>query len=167
MDRLSDVVSSFLGLGAEPWKLTFVQIGARAIIVFIAAVMMVRLGDKRCLSNKTAFDAILGFILASMLARAVNGSSSFFPTIGGGFVLIGLHRLLAHLARDSHSFGNIIKGTSDQIVKDGRIILETMKSNDLSEHDLHEDMRLNANIDDISKVRAAYVERNGHISVVK
>ena len=38
---------------------------------------MVRLGDKRFLSKKTAFDAILGFILASMLARAVNGYVCF------------------------------------------------------------------------------------------
>jgi len=80
--NLSDV----LGLGVQPQNLNFFQISLRGIIVFIAALVMLRLGDKRFLSKRSAFDVVLGFILASMLARAVNGSSAFFPTIGGRFV---------------------------------------------------------------------------------
>jgi uncharacterized membrane protein YcaP (DUF421 family) len=41
-----------------------------------------------------------------------------------------------------------------------------MRQHDLSEHDLVEDLRLNGNIDDLRQVRAAYIERNGQISVV-
>ena len=73
---------------------TFVQISLRGVIVFVAALVIVRFGDRRFLSQKTAFDAVLGFILASMLARAVNGTAAFFPTLGGGLVLVVLHRLL-------------------------------------------------------------------------
>jgi hypothetical protein len=43
---------------------------------------MVRVANKRIFSKTTAFDAVLGFIMASMLARAVNGSAAFFPTLG-------------------------------------------------------------------------------------
>src|SRR5262245_12368099 len=39
---------------------------------------MIRCGDRRFLSQKSAFDAVLGFILPSMLARAVNGTAAFF-----------------------------------------------------------------------------------------
>jgi uncharacterized membrane protein YcaP (DUF421 family) len=60
----------------------------RGVIVFIATLAIIRCGDRRFLSQKTAFDAVLGFILASMLARAVNGTAAFFPTLGGGFVLV-------------------------------------------------------------------------------
>ena len=70
-------VRQFLGLGLEPKNLTFVQISVRGIIVFIAALIMVRLADRRFLAKLSAFDAILGFILASMLARAINGSAAF------------------------------------------------------------------------------------------
>ena len=66
---LLEPVDSFLGLGTQPQSLTFLQIAARGIIVFLASLMMVRLGDRRFLSGKTAFDVILGFILASMRAR--------------------------------------------------------------------------------------------------
>jgi uncharacterized membrane protein YcaP (DUF421 family) len=128
---------------------------------------MVRLGDKRFLSKKTAFDAILGFILASMLARAVNGSAAFWPTMGGGFVIVGLHRLIAFSSRRWHKFGILVKGTSDLVIRDGKVIESAMRRNDLSEHDLQEDLRFNGQVDDPSQVKVAYVERNGHISVVR
>src|SRR3954471_2474026 len=125
-----------LGFGTDPKNLTFVQIAVRGIIVFIVTLIMVRLGDKRFLSKKTAFDAILGLILASMLARTVNGSAAFWPTLGGGFVLVGLHRLIAFASRRWHKFGILVKGTSDLVVRDGQIVASGMRRNDLSKHDL-------------------------------
>src|SRR5581483_11247067 len=166
MDGLADAVSSFLGLGAEPLTLTFVQIGCRAVVVFVAAVIMVRLGDKRFLSKKSAFDAILGFILASMLARAVNGSSAFWPTLGGGFVLVGLHQLLAFGSRRWAKLGGLVKGTSDLVIDQGKVVAENLRRNDLSRDDLLEDLRLNGQVTDPAEVKKAYVERNGEISVV-
>src|SRR5205814_1584622 len=126
-------IDSFLGLRLEPKDLTFGQIAIRGVIVFLVALVMVRLGDKRFLSKKTAFDAILGFILASMLARAVNGSASFWPTLGGGFVLVALHRLLAYLSRRSRAFGYLVKGTSDLVIEDGKVNEKNLRRNDMSE----------------------------------
>jgi uncharacterized membrane protein YcaP (DUF421 family) len=162
-----DEIYRVLGLGIGPTDLTFWQISLRGVIVFLSALIMLRLGDKRFLSKRSAFDAVLGFILASMLARAVNGSSAFFPTIGGGFVLVGLHRLLAFLTRDAHWFGNLIKGKAELLISNGEIDRAVMRANDLSEHDLLEDIRINGNIGEIKEVRAAYYERNGQLSVVK
>ncbi len=167
MDTFIHSTTAVLGLGVDPRDLTFFQICLRGIIVFVAALVMVRVGDKRFISKKTAFDAILGFILASMLARAVNGNVSFFPTLGGGFVLVGLHRALAYFSQDSHRIGNLIKGSCDLVIKDGVVMQPAMRKNNLSEHDLLEDLRLNGNVDDPQKVKAAFVERNGQITVVK
>src|SRR6186997_1447792 len=105
MSQLWMNLDAALGLGRDAATLTFAQISLRGVIVFIAALVIVRCGDRRFLSQKTAFDAVLGFILASMLARAVNGTAAFFPTLGGGFVLVVLHRLLALCSRRSHGFG--------------------------------------------------------------
>src|SRR5215813_9483973 len=113
---MNTTVSSLLGLTADPQTLTFLQVSLRGTIVFLATLIMVRVGDRRFLSKKTAFDAVLGFILASMLARAVNGTAAFFPTLGGGFVLVLLHRILAYWSRRSHGFGYLIKGQSDILI---------------------------------------------------
>lgn len=167
MNALCNFLQTLLGLGVEPKDLTFVQISLRGIIVFIATLTMVRLGHKRSLSHKTPFDAVLLVILASVLSRAINGSAAFFATLGGGAVLVLLHRAFAHLAYHSHAFGILVKGKPDIIVRDGQRDLRMMRRNHISEHDLEEDMRLDAHIDDLSKVRLARVERSGNISFLK
>lgn len=166
MDLLHQL-NSALGLDQEPKQLTFVQIALRGVIVFIVALIMVRLGDKRFLSRKTAFDAILGFILASMLARAVNGNSAFWATLGGGFALVGLHRLIAFLSRRWPALGGLVKGSSDLVIRDGKIIQAALNKNDMSRDDLLEDLRLNGQVEQPEAVKAAYVERNGQTSVVR
>ena len=127
----------------------------------------VRLGHKRSLSRKTPFDAVLLVILAAVLSRAINGSAAFFATLGGGVVLVVIHRLFAYLAFYSHGFGILVKGKPDVIVCDGKCDLATMRRNHVSMHDLDEDMRLSAHTDDLSRIRGARVERSGDISFIK
>ncbi|HEY4639057.1 MAG TPA: YetF domain-containing protein [Candidatus Udaeobacter sp.] len=158
---------TLLGLGVEPGDLTFVQISLRGIIVFLVALAAVRLGHKRSLSRKTPFDAVLLVILAAVLSRAINGSAAFFPTLGGGMVLVLIHRLFAYMAFYSHWFGMLVKGTPDIIVCDGQCDLDVMRHNHVSMHDLDEDMRLSAHTDDLSVIRLARVERSGDISFIK
>jgi uncharacterized membrane protein YcaP (DUF421 family) len=167
MNALWNFFEALLGLGVEPKDLTFVQISLRGIIVFLVTLITMRLGHKRSLSRKTPFDAVLLVILAAVLSRAINGSAAFFATLGGGVVLVVLHRLFAHLAYYSHGFGILVKGKPDVIVRDGECDFPMMRRNHVSTHDLEEDMRLGAHTDDLSKVRLARVERSGDISFIK
>jgi len=167
MNAFQNLLETLLGLSAEPKDLTFVQVSLRGIIVFLATLIMVRLGHKRSLAHKTPFDAILLVILASVLSRAINGSAAFFATLGGGVVLVVLHRVFAHLAYHSHRFGILVKGSPDTIVRDGKCDLCVMRRNHVSIHDLDQDLRLLGHTDDISQVRLARVERSGEISFIK
>jgi uncharacterized membrane protein YcaP (DUF421 family) len=157
-------LTTLLGLGQDASNLTFVQISLRGVIVFVATAAIIRCGDRRFLSQKTAFDAVLGFILASMLARAVNGTAAFFPTLGAGFVLVMLHRAFAYCARRSHAFGDLDQGPQ-RCPHPGRTPIAAGR-NRLSEHDIVEDLRLHGNVGDVADVALAVYERNGHISVV-
>jgi uncharacterized membrane protein YcaP (DUF421 family) len=167
MNAFWNSFETFLGLGVEPKDLSFIQISLRGIIVFLVTLIAMRLGHKRSLSRKTPFDAVLLVILAAVLSRAINGSAAFFATLGGGVVLVVLHRLFAHLAYYSHGFGILVKGKPDTIVRDGECDFEMMRRNHVSTHDLEEDMRLDAHTDDLSKIRLARVERSGDISFIK
>lgn len=167
MNAIYDFCAPILGLGREPNELTFVQISLRGVIVFLATLVMVRFGHKRSLARKTAFDAVLLVILASVLSRAINGSAAFFATIGGGVVLVLVHRLFALIAFHSHAFGVLIKGRPELIIDDGDLILSTMRRNHISKHDVEEDMRLSAKIEDLKEVRHGYVERSGDISFIE
>jgi uncharacterized membrane protein YcaP (DUF421 family) len=167
MNTMSQLFQDLLGLGIEPKQLTFLQISLRGIIVFVATLVMVRISSKRSLAEKTAFDATLLVIIASVLARAINGSAPFFPTLGSGFVLVLLHRSLALTAYYSHGFGILIKGKPAVLVENGKLQRRNMSLNHISEHDLEEDMRLDAATEDLSKIKVARVERSGDISFIK
>ncbi len=167
MNTISQLLEELLGLGMEPKQLTFLQISIRGVIVFAATLVMVRISSKRSLAEKTAFDATLLVIIASVLARAINGSAPFFPTLGTGFVLVLLHRSLALTAYYSHGFGILIKGKAAVLVENGKLQRRNMSLNHISEHDLEEDMRLDAGTEDLSKIKIARVERSGDISFIK
>src|ERR1700719_4226943 len=141
MNALLNFIGPILGLGLEPKDLTFVQISLRGIIVFIATLIMIRIGHKRSLARKTAFDAVLIVIVASVLSRAINGTAAFFATLGGSMVIVLVHRLLAFIAYYSHGFGVLIKGRPELIIENGNLILGSMRRNHISRHDVEEDLR--------------------------
>lgn len=167
MDAFWNQLNTILGLGVEPKNLTFLQISLRGIVVFVASLIIIRLGSKRALAQKTAFDAVLLVVLASVLARAINGSAAFFPTLGASFVIVLLHRLVAFMANRWHPLGIAIKGEPHVILRDGRLDHAAMRRNHISDHDFEEDMRLRAKIEDKSTLKIARVERSGDISFIK
>src|SRR5438067_1147528 len=167
MSALYDSIAQPLGLGMEPKDLTFIQVSLRGVVIFLVTLIMVRLSSKRSLAEKTAFDAILLVILASVLSRAINGSAGFFTSIGASFILVLLHRLFAWIACYSHTFGKLIKGCPQIIVEDGRPIMSTMRRHQISTHDLEEDLRLDAQTEDLSKIKIARLERSGDVSFVE
>jgi uncharacterized membrane protein YcaP (DUF421 family) len=159
-------VRVFLGLGVEPQTLTFMQISLRGIIVFIFTLVMVRISARRSLARRTVFDTIFLVILASVLARAINGSSDLLPTIGGGFAMVAFHRLLAWIAFYSHGFGNLIKGADEILIRDGELVHRELRNHHITRHDLEEDLRLALHAEDLARVRKARLERNGDISFI-
>lgn len=157
----------FLGLGAEPHTLTFMQISIRGVIVFVFTLIMVRLSARRSLARRTVFDSIFLVILASVLARAINGSSDLLPTIGGGFIMVIFHRLLAWIAFYSHWFGNLIKGPEEMLIRDGQLMHPALRNNHITKHDLEEDLRLTLHTEDLQRIQTAWMERSGGISFIK
>src|SRR3954466_6929852 len=114
-----ELLYSAFGVGQQAQDLTILQVLLRAILIFFAALCIVRIADKRFFAKKTAFDVVLGLILASMLARAINGSEQLGPTISAGFTLALLHRLLGYLSCLSPQLGGWIKGHSQTLITEG------------------------------------------------
>ena len=79
---------------------------------------------------------------------------------------VATHWLVTFLAYRWHSVGMFIKGRSKLVVVDGKMQRNNMRRSHISEHDLEEELRLHG-VDDIRRVRRAYKERNGGISVIK
>jgi uncharacterized membrane protein YcaP (DUF421 family) len=166
MEAFWNFLGPLLGLGAEPKNLTFTQISLRGIIVLIFTLVIIRLGDKRSLSKKSAFDAALLIILASVLARAINGSAAFFATLGGSAVLVALHRGLAFISYRSPGFRRLIKGEPSELVRDGEFVRSAMRRDHVADEDIREDLRLEGEAD-LAKIKVARLECSGDISFIK
>lgn len=167
MNALQNFFLTLLGPDGKATELTLLHIALRGFIIFIVGLAIVRIGDRRSLAEKTAFDAIFIVLVGSMLSRAINGTAPFFTTIGAGIALMIIHRAFAFGAFKSHWFGKLIKGEALTLVRDGKIDWKEMKHGLVSRHDLEEDLHLDAKTEDISVIKIARLERSGDISFIK
>ena len=160
---LTDIVNQTLGLNAE--QLNIWQMGLRAALIYVAALIMVRIvGDRRFLGKYAAFDVILSIIFGSTLSRAINGTSAFFQTIFAGFVLVGMHWLFGALSSHYHRFEDLIKGQPRYLIKNGQLCRQSMKKCHMTRDDLTSTLRIQYQIDELERVEKACLERNGNIS---
>jgi uncharacterized membrane protein YcaP (DUF421 family) len=165
MQDLWNAITQILGIEAD--TLTIGHMAVRAVVVYLAALLMIRIGEKRFLGKNTAFDVILGIILGSVVSRAITGSSEFFPTLTAGFVLVLLHWLFATLSFYSDWFGTIVKGHNRLLIENGNILWNAMRKSHISENDLMSALRSQANIGQVEEVQEARLERSGDVSVIK
>ena len=167
MNALHNFSFALLGPDGKATDLTLLQVSLRALFIFIIGLALVRIGDRRSLSEKTAFDAIFIVLIGSMLSRAINGTAPFFTTIAAGIVLMLIHRACAFGACKSHAFGKLIKGRPVTLVRNGEMDRAEMRRALVSDHDLEEDLRLDAKTEDVAGIRIARLERSGDISFIK
>ncbi len=153
-----------LGLDAD--TLTIHNMVARAVVVFLFALLIVRIGNKRFIGGNTAFDMILSVMLGSVISRAITGQSPFIPTLCAALALVALHAAFGKVAFRFDLFGNMIKGKTRILIRDGRVDWDAMGRSNLSRDDLLEELRLQASVTDWTDVREARLERNGKISVI-
>jgi uncharacterized membrane protein YcaP (DUF421 family) len=166
VDGIEGLLRLALGLGAEGKELTVAQVALRAVVVYVATVLVVRLGKKRFMGRSSAFDVILGIMLGSVVSRAITGNAPFVPALFAAAVLLGMHWLFSALAFRSHVFGKAIKGQPRLLVRGGEIDREAMRQAHMSERDLWEDLR-GKSVASLAQVSEARLERSGRLSVIK
>lgn len=148
-------------------QLNSLQMGARAFIMFFVTLIFIRIGGLRAFGQQSAFDNVIVIMLGAILSRAVVGASPFFSVIIAGLVLVLVHRILARLSLYSTTISHLVKSDSSSLFKDGIFNEKNMRKCEVSRGDLLTGLRHNANVDSFDAVREIFMERNGHISIVK
>ncbi len=154
-------------IGSDPRTILWWQMCIRGILIFFWALLMVRIGGKRIFGKFTGFDIVLSVILGSILSRALTGNARFIPTIAAASTITLLHIVLANISFYTKVLGHIIKGNETLLIKDGEILWENMRKANVTEHDLREELRLNASRETFEGIKSAYLERSGSISFIK
>ncbi|MDB5029905.1 YetF domain-containing protein [Mucilaginibacter sp.] len=160
---MEELVIKIFGEGKD---LNVYQMSARAFVIYIIALVLIRISGRRTFGKKSAFDNTIAIILGAILSRAVVGASDFVPTVVCCLVLVLLHRLLAIISLHSESFARLLRGESMVLFENEKLNDENMKLGLISKNDLMGDVRSKANINSLTSVDQVYLETSGEISVV-
>lgn len=153
--------------GDEPSEsMQLYQVMARATVIYLIGILMVRAGKSRLIARLSPLDVLVGFVLGSLLSRGITGHSSMSETAAASATLIAIHWLFTWLACRLHWFGDLVKGSTSLVVKDGQYLPEAMRRHHLSQGDIEQQLRQQG-INDVAKVQCAYKERSGEISVIR
>ncbi|WP_201985182.1 DUF421 domain-containing protein [Hymenobacter rubidus] len=158
---------TLFGPHADSHTITALQMTVRSVLVFFAVLALLRVSGKRTFGANTAFDMIVKIMLGAVMSRAVVAASPFWGTMLAGFVLVGLHRLLAWGAFHSPLVGRLVKGEGVVLADNGQLNRENLRRNNLTDDDLLEGLRENANLASVEQAQTVRLERDGSISVVK
>ena len=166
-EELGKLLRSPVGWGLPGSELNAGQTAVRAVVVYGAAVLLVRAGSRRSLGRATVFDAILSVTLGSTLSRAITGGSYLLPSLSASAALVGVHWALSALTFHFHSLGKLLKGQPTTLVADGELDRAAMCREHMAEGDVLEELRRQGKVEDPRKVKIARLERNGEVSVLK
>jgi uncharacterized membrane protein YcaP (DUF421 family) len=147
--------------------LTIFQMCMRALVIYIIAIVYVRLSGKRAFGRISTFDNIIVITLGAMLSRAIVGISPFVHVLASTLVLVMFHRFISWITQKNHTLGKLVKGEPDSLYKEGELNEKNLDRNFISRNDLMEGIRLKANQNKFDKVDEVFIERNGEFSVVK
>ena len=146
--------------------LDVVQVCMRAGVLFVIALVLIRIAGMRAFGRKSSFDSTITIMLGAVLSRPVVGASPFWPTVAGCGVLVILHRVLGMATARSHWLERIVKGSPRVVYRDGVDDARQMVRSGISEADLDEVARRHALLPDRRGVHEIVMESSGELSAV-
>jgi uncharacterized membrane protein YcaP (DUF421 family) len=139
---------------------------ARAALIFVYGLLMVRIAGRRVFSKWSAVDIIVSIVVGSNLSRALTGSAPLWGTLAATTLLMALHWVLARGAATWPWLSRIVEGPAVRLGEGGQANAAAMRHHNVSEADLHEALHA-AGIEQPEETRALVLEPSGKISALK
>ncbi len=148
---------------AMPWW----EFVLRALAVYVALLVMVRLSGKRSVGQFTPFDMILLILLGTAVQNSLIGED--VSLVGGlllAATLITLNHAVGWVTARSRRIHGLLEGRAVKLIEDGVLDKERLRKEGVSEMDLEEALR-RAGMEHVSEVRRGWLETDGHITLIK
>ncbi|MFL9988575.1 DUF421 domain-containing protein [Paraburkholderia sediminicola] len=160
-------MDTFVMLFGEGKNLDSLQMGMRAIAVFLIALVLIRLSGRRSFGQRSPFDSVVVILLGATLSRAIVGASPFIATVVASFAIVLAHRLLAWACLRSQALERLVGGVEREVFSDGKFNAREMDAALVTATDVHESVRQKTGSRSMDNVAAAILERNGEVSVIR
>ena len=159
--------ADLIGLHETSQTISAGQISARTMVVFLIALVLLRLSGQRTFASNSSLDMIVKFMLGATLSRAIAADAPFFTILAAALTLVLVHRALAHLTYFFPALGRLVKGEASILAEGATIHHHELRRASISEEALQSGLRVSANLDDLAQVKTVRLEYDGSISVVK
>jgi uncharacterized membrane protein YcaP (DUF421 family) len=137
----------------------------RAVVIYAALLIALRIFGKREVGQFTLYDLVFILLVANALQPAITGPDT---SLGGGFVLIvvlvGVNYLVGKLD-NMPRFHNLFAAAPAVIMRNGKYMPDVMKKEGVDVGEVEMAMREHG-VTDIKDVQLAVLEPDGTISVV-
>lgn len=142
------------------------QLALRTVIVYGVALFLIRVAKRRFMGGFTTFDILLGFVVGSILSRAITGAIRFIDMIVVVSVLIALHWIIAAFTYKHDEVSEYVKNSARKLIEDGKIDEDAMEESKIGKNDLLQALREKGGVEKPEEVKSAYLERDGTITVI-
>jgi uncharacterized membrane protein YcaP (DUF421 family) len=159
-----EILFTLFGEGKD---LNALQMSDRGVVMFVIALILIRISGRRSFGVRSPLDNIITISLGAVMSRAIVGASDFVPVVVCCFVIVLLHRLVGSLIARSKAFASLIEGEKILLFANGEFLEENMKKALVCREDLMQGVRKSAMTEDMSGIEKVYMERNGEISPIK
>jgi len=157
------MINDLLRLGAE--ELIWYQMVSRAVVIFIVALVFIRITGMRSFGAQSTFDIVLSITIGGVLSRCITGHYPFFPTILAALTLALCHKGMAIISR-INAVRKITEGNPVCLYKDGSLLESELKNYAINKMDILSALHASG-LEDYSKVKSIWYEPNGEINVIK
>jgi uncharacterized membrane protein YcaP (DUF421 family) len=149
-----------------PWHF-LLEVIIRSVFMFIFALIIMRFLGRRAIHQLTSFDLLLIIALGSAM-----GDPMIYPDVAILWSVFGitsimvLYRIQNALANRYAWYEDLTEGSPVKIITDGILNSKKLKKHTLTQDDIFLLLR-NEGIRSLGEIEAAYLERDGSLSVFK
>jgi uncharacterized membrane protein YcaP (DUF421 family) len=162
--KLMNTIFEIFGHGKN---LDCMQMGCRGIVIFLFALILIRISGRRSFGIRSALDNIIVILLGTVLGRAIVGASAFLPVMTTCLIIVLLHRFFGWLIAHIRWTSKLIEGDKILLFKEGNFIKENLSKGLVCKEDVMQGVRKSALTDQLDKIEKIFIERNGEISAIK
>ena len=160
-------MSLMLTIFGEGRDLNSLQMTARAVAVFFGALVLIRIAGRRSFGQRSPFDYVVAILLGATLSRVIVGASPAIPTVVASLAIVLIHRVLAWACVRAPKLEKLIVGAERQVFKDGVFDDKQMSAALITKTDVFETARQELHATSLEDVKAAILERNGQVSLIR
>ena len=143
------------------------ELVARVVAIYVALVVLLRLGGKRELAQMTPLDFLTFLLLSETVSPALTGGDiSIFGGLITAGTLIGIALLVGWLTFRSRTIEVIIEGRAAILIKHGRVDREILRKHRITDQALRTALH-GAGVVHVAEVAKAFIEPDGEITVIK